>query len=94
MPELNYLKFLQLLGIELSPAQPARTEISFPVLASHSQPSVTISALTQVAADSGGLPVVFETERPLIALNARLDAVQSFDGYAYRVLSQESYNFV
>ncbi len=90
VPELNYLKFLQLLGIELAPAQPARTEISFPVLASHPQPSVTISALTQVAADSGGLPVVFETERPLIALNARLDAVQSFDGYAYRVLSQEN----
>ncbi len=90
VPELNYLKFLQLLGIELAPAQPARTEISFPVLASHPQPSVTIPALTQVAADSGGLPVVFETERPLIALNARLDAVQSFDGYAYRVLSQEN----
>ena len=31
VPELNYLKFLQLLGIELRTAEPARTEITFPV---------------------------------------------------------------
>ncbi|MEJ2454135.1 MAG: putative baseplate assembly protein [Candidatus Thiodiazotropha sp.] len=90
VPELNYLKFLQLLGIELNPAQPAQAEISFPVVTTHPQQSVTIPSGTQVAADSGGTPVMFETERPLIALNAELDAVQSFDGYAYRDLSAEN----
>src|SRR5688572_28885189 len=29
VPERNYLKFLQLLGIELLPAQPARAELTF-----------------------------------------------------------------
>ena len=29
VPELNYVKFLQLLGIELEPAQPAATELTF-----------------------------------------------------------------
>ena len=31
VPELNYIKFLQLLGIELNPAEPAQAEITFPV---------------------------------------------------------------
>ena len=31
VPELNYLKFLQLLGIELRPTEPAQVEITFPV---------------------------------------------------------------
>jgi hypothetical protein len=31
VPELNYIKFLQLLGIELRPAEPAYAEITFPV---------------------------------------------------------------
>ena len=29
VPDLNYIKFLQLLGIELSPARPARAELTF-----------------------------------------------------------------
>lgn len=90
VPELNYLKFLELLGVELNPAKPAMAEITFPILESHDQATVTIRAGTQVAADSGGTPVVFETERPLIALTALLDSAQSFDGYAYRDLSTEN----
>ena len=29
VPELNYIKFLELLGIELKPALPARAELTF-----------------------------------------------------------------
>src|ERR1044071_8799065 len=32
VPALNYLKFLELLGIKLQPAEPAHAEITFPVL--------------------------------------------------------------
>src|SRR3954466_1550184 len=32
VPELNYLKFLELLGIEIRAAEPATAEITFPVL--------------------------------------------------------------
>ena len=31
VPELNYIKFLQLIGIELNPAEPAQAEVTFPV---------------------------------------------------------------
>ena len=40
VPELNYLKFLQLLGIELRPKEPAQAEITFPVRAAHPEPTV------------------------------------------------------
>ena len=34
VPELHYIKFLQLLGIELRPAESARAEITFPLIES------------------------------------------------------------
>ncbi len=89
VPEANYLKFLELLGIELKPAAPALTEITFPVLDNHPEPTVAIPERTQVSATAapGEPPIVFETQRPLIALAARLAAVQSFDGYAFSDLT-------
>lgn len=84
VPQLNYLKFLELLGIELNPAQPARVEIAFPIVATFTEPTVIVPLHTQVAAELPGVdtPVVFETERALIALTARLDAVQLDTGFA------------
>ena len=88
VPELAYVKFLELIGIELTPAQPARAEIGFTVAASHPQPTVLIPAGTQVsAASEDGTPLVFETERALTALAARLTAVQVDDGAQYRDLT-------
>lgn len=83
VPKLNYLKFLELLGIELNPAQPARVEITFPVVATFGEPTVIVPLHTQVAAEIPGVdtPIVFETERALIALAARLDAVQLDTGF-------------
>jgi predicted phage baseplate assembly protein len=89
VPELNYLKFLELVGIELAPARPAETVLVFPVSASFASSTVTVPARTPVAAaepDDAG-PIMFETERVLTALKANLDAVQHFDGYAYADLS-------
>ena len=85
VPELNYLKFLQLIGIELAPAQPAQAEITFPVQSTATTPWVSIPAGTAVAAEGGedGTPVVFETSRGLVALKATLAAVQILDGYSY-----------
>src|SRR6266508_2535989 len=92
VPELNYLKFLQLLGIELQPAEPALTEITFPVKDTHPQASLIVPDRTQVSAESsdGGAPIVFEIERALIALTARLASVQAFDGYAYTNVTAEN----
>jgi predicted phage baseplate assembly protein len=84
VPELQYLKFLELIGIELLPAQPARAEVTFSVQDSWPAPSASIPPRTQVsAAADDGPPVIFETERALTALTAGLRAVQAYDGAVY-----------
>ena len=85
VPELNYLKFLQLLGIELYPAEPAKSEITFPVSDSHPDATLIVPPGTQVSAEAadGGRPIVFETDRALVAHKATLTSVQAYDGYFY-----------
>ena len=92
VPELNYLKFLQLVGVELNPAEPASAEITFPVLANFAQPTVVIPARTQVSAEApdGGGPAIFETERAIVALTARLASVQAFDGFDFTDVTAEN----
>jgi predicted phage baseplate assembly protein len=92
IPDLNYIKFLQLLGIELSPAEPALAEVSFPVKQDYSSATVIIPMRTQLSAQAsdGSPPLIFETDRALVALKASLTAVQSYDGYAFMDLSQEN----
>jgi uncharacterized phage protein gp47/JayE len=92
VPDLNYIKFLQLIGIELEPAQPARAEITFSV-ARPDVTSVIVPQGTQVAAAGGsGQPLVFETDESLIAIGAVLSAVQSFDGFGYTVQTNKNGN--
>ena len=85
VPELNYLKFLQLIGIELRPAQSAVAEITFPVKNTAANSWISIPAGTAVATEGSndGKPVVFETNRDLVALKAALAAVQVLDGYSF-----------
>ena len=85
VPELNYLKFLELIGVELLPAEPASAEVTFPVLPTTTEPFVIVPLNTPVSAEAPGddRPIVFETERSLIALTASLASVQVFDGYAF-----------
>jgi len=92
VPELNYLKFLELLGIELRAAEPAMTEITFPVLATFPGATVSVPLHAQVSAESpgGGAPVIFETDRSLLALRSRLIALQSFDGYLFTDLTSHN----
>jgi predicted phage baseplate assembly protein len=85
VPDLNYIKFLQLIGIEQAPARPARAELTF-TLARPDLVSVIIPMGTQCAASDGGTqPLIFETDEALIALGATLKAVQVFDGFSYSV---------
>lgn len=92
VPDLNYIKFLQLIGIELEPARPARAEITFSV-ARPDVTSVIVPQGTQVAAAGGsGQPLVFETDKSLIAIGATLSAVQSFDGFGYTVQTNKNGN--
>ncbi|MCP4304302.1 MAG: putative baseplate assembly protein [bacterium] len=90
VPQLNYLKFLELVGIEMAPARPATAEVTFPVEADYGEPYTIVSARAQIsteAPDETG-PIVFETDWALTALTAKLNAVQVFDGSAYHDRTQ------
>ena len=85
VPERNYIKFLELLGIELQPRRPATTELTFR-LSRHDIDHVIIPKSTQVSAtepDENGNVIQFETDRALVALGAELAAVQVFDAIGY-----------
>lgn len=86
VPQLNYLKFLELMGFELTPARPAVAEITFPVQPTFTAPYVIVPKGTQVTTDQPDDrgPIVFETDRALIALTAQLDAVQVFEQPTFR----------
>jgi predicted phage baseplate assembly protein len=86
VPELNYVKFLQLLGVEPTPAQPARTELTFK-LARADVDSVVVPKGTQVGVDGASPPVVFETDAAVVALGAVLAAVQVYDGFDHADLT-------
>lgn len=89
VPQLNYLKFLELIGIELQPARPATAEISFAVAEDWTEDSVDVPARTQVSATAqDGTPAVFETTRPLRAVACALRSVQAYDGAQYRDATQ------
>lgn len=90
VPDRNYIKFLQLIGIELQPAQPARAELTF-TLARPDISTVIVPLGTQVAAQgSTGQPVVFETDQALIAIGAQLTQIETFDGFGYTLQTKKN----
>ncbi|WP_420024532.1 putative baseplate assembly protein (plasmid) [Cereibacter azotoformans] len=76
VPELNYLRFLDLLGIRPEPARPARTELTF-TLKDPVRVGVSIPRLTRVGVEDLEVPsdLVFETDRTLAALDAAVGAL-------------------
>jgi hypothetical protein len=85
VPDLNYIRFLEMLGVELQAAQPARVDVTFPIKNTVADPFINVKLRTQVSApaDGGGPPVVFETDKAIVALTAQLQSVQAFDGFAH-----------
>ncbi|MEM6932146.1 MAG: putative baseplate assembly protein [Pseudomonadota bacterium] len=80
VPELNYIKFLDLIGVTPRPAHPALTELTFELdkLDSPADPlTVSIPRLTKAAVDDPDLPqeVIFETDQTLTAVNAAIGAL-------------------
>jgi len=73
VPDKNFIEFLNMLGTKLLPAQQARAPVVFSLSQGVPEP-VLIPAGTQVAANpaDGGEPVVFETERTVLATPAEL----------------------
>lgn len=93
VPDLNYIKFLQLLGIELDPAQPAVANLTFS-LARPDLSYVIVPQGTQVAAQGsgGGQPIIFETDTSLVAIGPAIAVIQSYDGLAYGNVTSRNNN--
>src|SRR5688572_32858076 len=53
VPELNYIKFLELIGVELTTAQPAAADITFAVDDTWPQATVLVPRRIQVSAEIG-----------------------------------------
>jgi predicted phage baseplate assembly protein len=94
VPDKNYLKFLELIGIELNPPKPASVELSFKLTLKDKDPEggfVWIPQGTKVSpseqADGGG-PVIFETDDNLYAVAAQLSALQSYDGAQFQLVTE------
>jgi hypothetical protein len=80
-PDKNFLAFLDLLGTALLPPAPARVPLTFTVAGSSTTDAV-VPAGTQVASPPGEgetAPVIFETERELTAVAARLQTLIAVD---------------
>ncbi len=74
VPDLHFVKFLELIGGRLRPAQPATAVLSFTLNPRFKDPSLLIPKGAQVGVADKSLerPVVFETERSLRAITATL----------------------
>lgn len=79
VPDLNYIKFLNLIGVSPEPARPAVAEIEFKT-EKLDKPGddlvVPVPLATKIAVDDPQLTqeILFETDRTLIALNAQVGA--------------------
>lgn len=92
VPQLHYLKFLELIGLELDPARAATARLTMEVTPGYSQPSVIVPAKTQVAseeADENGR-VIFETDRAATVIRARLVNLLTDDGFNFRDLTNDN----
>ena len=74
VPRKNYLKFAQLLGLELRPPRPATVQLSFTPKAN--EPSGSIPVRSRYSASVPGQPpLIFETDKGLDLIGAPLEAV-------------------
>jgi len=82
VPALTYLKFLQLLGVELRAAEPAEVQITFPMKPGFAKATTIVPLGTQVIAETegGGPPLVFEATKALTVLRPDVVAVIAYDG--------------
>lgn len=81
VPDRNFLAFLDLVGVDLKPPQPARAPLTF-TLAAGARADAVVPARTPVAAqplEGDTEPVVFETERELVVTRTTLEAVMVHD---------------
>lgn len=80
VPDKNYIKFLELVGVQLQAPAPAQAELQFSLAKGPTMAPVGAGTQVQLGAASDGPPIVFETDADLMVHSLTLKAVQSFDG--------------
>ena len=83
VPDLNYIKFLELIGLELRPAQPAVADLTFIPQPNANVAPVLVGSQVGGQPPGGGQQVVFETQEGLDLIRLPLTDVRVFDGAAY-----------
>ncbi|MEO0443354.1 MAG: hypothetical protein AAFZ92_06385, partial [Pseudomonadota bacterium] len=92
VPQLHYLKFLELIGIELEPAKPATALVNFPMQASFSKTFTIVPAKTQVSteqADDQGR-ILFETDKAITVIRSQLSHLLSDDNFNFRDITNDN----
>jgi len=83
LPELNYYKFLKLIGVEQRPATAATAQVTFVLdekkLPGASEIIVPPATLLRVSSRDLPEPVFFETDESLTAIVARLERLVAFE---------------
>ena len=92
VPEKNYLKFLELIGILPKLPTPAQAQLTF-TLVKRALPTPFGQVIPQgtkvaLAEQVDGKPVTFETDDNLYAVDAELKGLQSFDGARFELLDE------
>lgn len=92
VPELNYLKFLELVGIELEPAKAATSVVTFPVLKTFSKADTIVPSKTQISTEQPDAQgkIVFETDKAFTAIRSDLVSLLADDGFNFRDLSNDN----
>lgn len=90
VPEKNFIKFLELIGIQPDPPAPAHAELTFKLSSKDLLDAKLIPQGTRVALTEqvDGKPVIFETDDNLYAVGAELAAVQSFDSARFEIVTE------
>jgi predicted phage baseplate assembly protein len=90
VPEKNYLKFLELIGLKPKLPAPAQAHLTFKLVAGSGDVPRLIRQGTQVSLSEqvDGAPVVFETDDNFYAVDAQIQGVQSFDGARFELLDE------
>ena len=88
VPDKNYIKFLELLGIQLTPPTPAHAELTFRLTLKEGFQEIKQGTQVALSSAGDGGPVVFETDDNFYAVGLDLIHLQSYDGAQFKLLTE------